>query len=91
MKVYDIVLAFIRGIIALDIIREIVSLGYELVRGFLVVTAAGGTNYIKVVEGTTMLSPIIGLVVSVAILGNAKRLARFAAKLAAEHDTAVQF
>ncbi|HEY1427605.1 MAG TPA: hypothetical protein VGF50_13110 [Caulobacteraceae bacterium] len=91
MKVYDIALMLIRAVIALDLIREVVSLAYDVVRGALVVAAAGDTSYMKVVEGTTAVSPIIGIVVSILILANSKRIARFAAKFATPLDAAAEF
>lgn len=91
MKIYDIALMFIRALMALDVIREIVSLLYDVVRGYLVVLAAGSTNYMKVVEGTEVISPIIGLVVSLLILAFSKSIAHFAAKFAGPQDAAAEF
>lgn len=91
MKVYDIALMLIRALMALDVIREIVNLVYDVVRGFLVVLAAGSTNYMKVVEGTAAISPAIGLVVSLFILAFSKKIARFAAKFAGAQDAATEF
>lgn len=91
MKVYDVALMLIRALMALDIIREVVSLVYDIVRSSLVVLAGGGSTYLKVVEGTTIASPIIGLAVTFTILANAKRIARFAARLSAPDDAAATF
>jgi hypothetical protein len=91
VKVYDIALMLIRALIALDLIREVVSLAYDLVRGAMVVAAAGDTRYMQVVEGTTIASPVIGIAVSLLILLNSKRIARFAAKFSAPADAAAEF
>lgn len=91
MKVYYIALMLIRALIALDLIREAVALAYDIVRGSLVVAAAGDSNYMKVVEGTATVSPVIGIVVSILILANSKRIARFAARFASSMDSAAEF
>ena len=88
MKVYDIVLAYIRAVVVLDLIRELATFAYLGVR-YSVVMPIDQYPPARVAEGVGFLSPTIGMIVSLVILAASRPIARFAAKFA--NDVANQF
>lgn len=92
MRVYDIVLAFIRMLVALDFIRYVARL---IMNGLYSYAEASVTRDITPLMEVrwvySLADDIVGMIVTFAILLLAKPIARFAAKLSSTADTARQF
>ncbi len=81
MKVYDIVLAFIRALVVLDLIRELSSFVFIGVRLSAVLDVTHYQAY-RVGETMNLVSPVIGMITSLIIFAASRPIAEFAAKLA---------
>jgi hypothetical protein len=88
MKVYDVVLAWIRALVVLDLIRELSTFGYLSVRvlAFLRFWQYPATRTELLAD---FASPAIGIVVSLIIFAASRPIARFAARFA--NDAASHF
>jgi hypothetical protein len=91
MKVYDITLAFIRAIVALDLIRETATVVSYLLRSAYILAAEPNSAYLRRVENGSLIAPVFAIVVSLIILAASRPIARFASALAAATDAAGQF
>ena len=87
MKVYDILLAFVRATVVLNVIREVANMAYLSVRALALINfwRYPGT---RAEVFSDFASPVIGIVVSFLILAASRRIARFAANVTASAATA---
>jgi hypothetical protein len=87
MKVYDIALAFVRTLVALDLIRELGVLLFAGVRATLV----GSNPELRGLEMASIASAVWSILVLLLAFALSKPIARFASKLAVPTDTAAHF
>ena len=90
MKVYDIILAFVRATVVLSLIREVASVASLSIRALALI------NYWRFPATRAELfsdfaSPVIGIIVSFLILAASRPIARFAANITASAAIADHF
>ncbi|HEX3918506.1 MAG TPA: hypothetical protein VHW60_14310 [Caulobacteraceae bacterium] len=91
MRVYDIALAMIRALVAMDFIRGLADIVYTGIRFSYLNAGASGSAWLSKVELSTWLSPAYSVTMAVVLFAFSKRIASFASKLASPGDTATHF
>jgi hypothetical protein len=91
MRVYDIALMLVRALVAMDLIRAVLSIIYTAIHFAFLMPSAQGSEWLTKVEVSSWLSPIYSFVAALVLYAAAKPIARFASKLAASTDTATHF
>ena len=91
MRVYDIALAFVRALVAMDFIRGLADIVYTGVRFTFLMPGASGSPWLTNVELSSWLSPIYALITAAILLAASRPIARFAAKFAVPADAASHF
>jgi hypothetical protein len=81
VKVYDIILAFIRALVVLDLIRELTNFVYLGVR-FSTVIGVSHYAVTRVTEATNFISPVLGMIMSLVIFAASRPIAEFSSKFA---------
>ncbi len=85
MKVYDIILAFIRALVVLDLIRELSNFVFIGVRLSAVLDVTRSQPY-RVAETINLVSPVIGMITSLIIFAASRPIAEFDSKLATAEE-----
>jgi hypothetical protein len=91
MRVYDIALMLVRALVAMDLIRAALDVGYTAIRYTFLINSAAGSEWLTKVELSSWLSPIYAFVSALVLYAASKPIARFASRLAASTDTASHF
>ncbi|HEY2707611.1 MAG TPA: hypothetical protein VGI95_06115 [Caulobacteraceae bacterium] len=91
MRVYDIALMLVRVLVAMDLIRAALDVGYTAIRYTFLINSAASSEWLTKVELSSWLSPIYAFVSALVLYAASKPIARFASRLAASTDTASHF
>jgi hypothetical protein len=91
MKVFDIVLAVIRGVLVMDLIREVWVMAFGLFNVAMLTWNSPLPAATRPLQFTTWVGSVGSIVGSLIILAASRPIARFASKLADASDTATTF
>jgi hypothetical protein len=91
MRVYDIALAVVRLLVAMDFVRAAASVVYTGIRFAYLIPSTGDSLWLNKVELSSWLSPIYAFITAAMLLAASRPIARFAAKLATPNDAASHF
>lgn len=91
MRVYDIALAMVRVLVAMDYIRAAADVVYTGIRFAYLIPSTSGSLWLNKVELSSWLGPIYGFITATILLAASRPIARFASKLAASGDAASHF
>ena len=91
MRVYDISLAVVQTLAAVEFVRAALGFVFNLIRFSFLIGAASNSAWLTRVELTTWMGPFETLIMGYALIMLRKPIARFASNFASHSDAAAQF
>jgi hypothetical protein len=91
MRVYDIALAVVRALVAMDFIRAGGETVLTAIRFAYLIPSTGESVWLNKVELSSWLTPIYLFIIAAVLLAASRPIARFASKLATPTDAASHF